>query len=281
MTPQEVLEEIVQGFSEISDGVYFKHPSLASRLALSKIESDIEKRGRELGLLNKEESLAVAIKKGLWGEDLEEEISQSSWYLERLKRNLSKVSDFSLKKELESSIEREKQRVSELSKRKREIQGICLEEYVATKLPATLSVRELFTNRGLSDPIDESKAKNTLFSYLERNSNLLDRDLLLRAAYLPSFFDLFFIYESIDNIFAKSIYELTIFQKELLGYGRVLHSKLTRISNIPEVVKNDPIKLYSFEEKDANKKEEVETNVRKLMEEKGGVENLKPEDKLT
>ena len=102
---------------------------------------------------------------------------------------------------------------------------------------------------------------------------------MLKAAYSTSFFDLFFIYDSLDKIFNKNIYELSIFQKELLGYGKVLYSKMTKIANIPESVKNDPLKLYFYEEKMTEK--ENETNLRKYIESKGGPDNMTVEDKLT
>lgn len=280
MTPSEVLEEIVQGFSEIAPGVYFKHPSIKDRLVLSKLEKTLFQRAKDLGLLTKEEALKKAFEKGWWTQELEAELEQSSWYLPKLKKSLEKASEFSLKRELESKIKDESAKLDSLVKRKRDSQGICAEDYVATRIPSMLCEKELFEDLTFSSKVDSEKIKGVVSLYLQKNSDLLERELLLKAVFSPNFFDLFFIYEKSDNIFGKNIYDLTVFQKELLGYGRVLYSKLTRIFNIPESIKNDPIKLYSYEEKDG-KKEEVETNVRKMVEEKGGIENLRPEDKLT
>ena len=91
MSASEILGEIIQGYSEIplGDSVYFfKHPTVAQRLSISKIESKQSKRGESLGLIPKEDLVKRAIKMGKWSEDLEKETSDLKWLIEAEKRNL-------------------------------------------------------------------------------------------------------------------------------------------------------------------------------------------------
>jgi hypothetical protein len=280
LSEQKILSEIIQGYSKIGDSFFFKHPTVADRLNVSYFEEELESQARSLGFYTKEENVAKAILAGRWSEDKDEEIKVLKWDIDAKKRNLPKLQDPSLKAELESKIQKDIQALSDLQKERRTFEGISLEDYVFSKLPMKLCSREVFEDSSFSTPISHENIKIISKEYLEKNSELTKRDSLLKAVFIPSFFDLFFIFDSIDRILGKNIFEMTCFQKELMGYGKVLHSKLTRMLDIPEKVKNDPISLYLYEEK-KDKKEVVETNIRKDVERIGGLDNLKPEHKLT
>lgn len=282
MSASEILGEIIQGVSEIplnGDVYFFKHPSVADRLCISKIEAKQSERGKLLGFLPKEDMVKKAIESGKWSDELEEETSKLKWLIAAEKRNLKKFSEPSLISELEGSIKRHEEEIESLANRRAKLSVGCLEDYVSSKLPAELCRQELYVDDSFSRSVDDETARKLLYPYIKKISDLTDRDSLLKAAYQSSFFDLFFIYDSLDKVFDKNIYSLSIFQKELMGYGRVLYSKLTKIPNIPDGTKNDPLKLYFYEEKMTEK--ENETNLRKYVESKGGPENMTAEDKLT
>lgn len=282
MNTPEILGEIIQGYSELKSGsstYFFKHPSIADRLSVGREESRLYAHGKELGFLTKDELLERAIGVGAWSKDLEEDIRMLKWVAERREAQLKKLSDPSMKAELEKSIEKDKEELLELSKRRAKLSIGSLEDYVFSKLPTDLCCNEVFYGKDFATKIEDSLKKSLITPYLEKNSELTERNNMLKAVYSTSFFDLFFIYSSFDEIFKKDIYGLTIFQKELIGYGRVLYSKLTKIANIPESVKNDPLKLYFYEEKMTDK--ENETNLRKYVEDRGGLENMTVADKAT
>ncbi len=280
MSEQKILSEIIQGHSKIGDSFFFKHPSVADRLNISCFENELEEKARSLNYYTREENIARAILAGRWSEEKEEEIKLLKWDIDAKKRNLPRLQDPSLKAELESKIQNDIDSLVALQKERRLFEGVSLEDYVYSRLPIKLCSREVFEDPLFSIPIKYERLNFISKDYLTKNEELTQRDSLLKAVFLPSFFDLFFIYDSIDRILGKNIFEMTIFQKELMGYGKVLHSKLTRMIDIPDKVKNDPIALYLYEDK-KDKKEVVETNIRKDMERIGGVDNLKPEHKIT
>ena len=276
-----LLAEIIQGYSLFDNGLVFKHPSVSERLNLPNLEKGSYEKGRELGFITKEENVKLSISIGRWSIEKDQEIKDLEWSVSAFKRQLGKLQDPSLKLEIEDKIKRDKQSLDALLLERKTCEGVSLEDYVSSKMPITLCQLEVFEDLSFSKPIDRELARKITSQYLKKNSELLDRDQLLKAVFISSFFDLFFIYDSLYNIFSKSIYELTVFQRELLGYGRVLHSKLTKMADIPDSVKNDPVKLYLHKEKGLEKTEVVETKVRDLVESAGGLDNIKAEDKLT
>lgn len=280
MSEQSILSEIIQGYSKIGDSFFFKHPTVAERLDIACFEEELTKRGREIGLKTKDENIAIAIAEGKWSEDKEEEIKILNWEIKKFKNQVEKLQDPSIKAEFQDKLNKSISALEAIQKERRLYEGVYLEAYVFSRMPSDLCAREVFEDSSFSKPISHEKVKLISQEYLDKNAKLTERDSLLKAVFTPSFFDLFFIYDSIDNILKRNIFELTTFQKDLIGYGKVLHSKLTRMLEIPDGIKNDPIKLYLYEDK-KDKREEVETNIRKDIERIGGLENMKPEHKLT
>ena len=282
MSEPNILGEIIRGYSKLSSKgrtFFFLHLSVSDRLNIGEYESYLKERGREIGLLDKDQLLSRALSLGAWTKDYDDSLNSIQWTVDKKRDSIKTLSDPSLKSSMQSSLERDEKELDELLNKKHKIQSPSLEDYVSLKLPYLLNRREVFFNENMTEQIDEETSKEIISLYAEKNSELLNRKNLLISAYSPNFFDLFFIYTSVDNIFNRNIYNLSIFQKELLAYGRILHSKLTNIQKIPDAVKNDPLKLYLFEEKMTQK--ENETNVRKMVDGWGGVDNIKPEDKLT
>jgi hypothetical protein len=282
MTGSTILTEIVDGYSEIEvqgRTLFFKHPSLADRFRLSKIEKKLKKRAEIAGLKTRKEILEDAKTKGVWTDLDEDSLESLDWLIKSRKKAKDSLSDPSERNNLEELIKRDEGELQSLFKKRERICDASLEDFVAVKTPLFLCQTEIFEDETFKTPIDSDTAKASINSYLDKWTELSNRENLLREVYSPMFFDLMFIYGNLDSIFNKNVYEFTFFQKELLGYARILHSKLTRISNIPDGVRKDPLKLYLYEEKMTEK--EVETNLRKTVESKGGLKNMRPEDKIT
>jgi len=125
----------------------------------------------------------------------------------------------------------------------------------------------------------DSLSKKALPHYVVCHSKLVNKENLLKAAYTPYFFDLVYMAESPLEIFPDPLNKMTVFQKDLLFYAHVLSCKLKNM-DIPNGIRSDAIAIYNFKPKDesANKKEDF--NPRKFVESKGGLEKMKPEDKL-
>lgn len=283
MKAEEVLGEIIDGYSEFElngSSFYFKHPSVSNRLGLESVKRSLVKRAKEIGLLTEEEMLQNAINSGKWSKDKDDEIDSLEWVIDSKRNQVKTMQDPSLKGELERSAKRDEEELFALINEKTSLCGLTLERYVSSKLPYLLCSQEVFKDAFFNQKIDESLVKNATTIYADKCGELSDKKTLIDAAFNHKFFDLFFIYENMDNIFGKSIYDLTVFQRDLLGYGKVLYSKLTQIADIPPAVKKNPHKLYVYEKdnKNANAKE---YNIRETVKQKGGIDAMRPEDKLT
>ena len=278
------LLDILQGFSEVKtsgESFFFKHPTIIKKLNEAKYAVQLEERAKSIGLLSKDEILANAYASGRWSKDKEDEIKSLEWIVGKTKKQIEKISDRGLIQEFESSIEKDEKTLAELLKDKASILSYSREYYIDSKAPILCCADDLFTDKTLSEKIEEYKCKDAFPFYAKVYNDLADRETLLHCAYNSAFFELAILSNfSPKNVYDKGINETTLFQKDILIYAKNLYEKLVNVADIPDFVKKDPVKLFDYNP--ANKKK-VEENfdIKSFAESKGGLENIKPEDLLS
>lgn len=279
MSDKNNLFEILKGRSLINRerSIYFKHPSVLDQLGQDAIEEEFFLKGQELGLLSQKEIIQDCIKKDKWSYEKEERIKDLQWVIEKKTKAGSKLSDKKLQEENEKSIEEDRKQLKLLLDEKAHLTKNSLEEYVQIKTYSTVCRDHCFY-KGLTKKIAPEETRLVINDYVKVYNKLRDIENLLRACYQSDFFQLIKLNKDPKFIFNRSGLEITIFQKDLLICGTMLLAKINNISNIPNAVLDDPIKLYHFIPKE---KEEVPINIRKNVESKGGLENMKPSDKIT
>lgn len=275
------LFEILKGISKLKEGLYFKHPTVLEELEGSFIDKELEQRGRSIGLLNEEELIANAIRSGKYTEELEAEIKDLNWVIKKKKRVISKISDAHMVKSNEESLERDQKRLAEIQAIRASFAKDSLEAFVRTKNSLQSCVKHCFVDENCTELIKPEIAKEVFPSYYQRFSELSSLDNLLNISYLPDYFELIRLSEDPLFIYGKNSTQITSFQRDILICAKVLKLKIENISSIPPNVKNDPVKLYHFIPKKDGDKETEEIRIREHVESKGGVENIKPEDKIT
>ena len=62
--------------------------------------------------------------------------------------------------------------------------------------------------------------------------------------------------------------------------NKLFRVEMLKEMDVPDNIKNDPIAIYNFKEKDQSENQKEDFNARKFVESKGGLEKMKPEDKL-
>jgi len=283
---QAALAEIIQGYSVLREqGVeyYFKHPLILDFLKQSLHKEGFEKQADIIGLKSEEELLQVAYESGSWTKEKDETIKSLEFSVKSKNRFLPKVEDIYIKKNLLNQIEEDENELKILNFKKRSFVLASKEAYVSKKMTSIFYSDILFYDKDFKEPIKEEDLNKCFAKYFEKFSFLNNRDILLRAAFSSDFFDLFIIFEDISNIFNKTGLDLTIFQKNLLVYGNILISKLKNSYKMPNDIKDNPIKIFEWSEGEKKSKslDDEDFNIREKVKRAGGLENIKPEDKIT
>jgi hypothetical protein len=281
-----LLAEIIDGCSLLSVGkgvtYYFKHPIVKDVLKESLQKRDLEKQADRIGLKNNEELLSIAYNSGRWSKEKDDTIKGLEFSIKSKNNILNKIQDIHIKKTVLQQIADDKNELKKLSNQKTALILASKEAFVEKKLISILYSGRLFYDKSFENPLEEKDLNKTFKFYIEKFLQLNDRDNLLRVAFCNDFFDYFVIYEDISKIFDKPALELTIFQKNILIYGNVLINKLKNSSKMPNEIKLNPIKIYEWSEDGKNRSQDDEDfNIREKVKRAGGLENMKPEDKIT
>jgi hypothetical protein len=276
------LLEILQGYSVLGDGpdrFYFKHPTILDRLSESFLHQELEKRGRKIGLLNEEELLEEAISCGKYSREYELEKEDLEWALGKKKKLASKFQDEALLKANEESMKKDSERIKEINEIRNSFIKSSLETFVSSKSCIYSCKNFCFLDKGLSTKVDEERIGEYIIQYLNKYNTLVELDSVLETCYLPDFFELVRLSDDPLFVFGENSKNITLFQRDLLVCAKILKQKIDNIDNIQKKILNDAVLLYHYIPS-ANQ-EAKETNIRDLVEEKGGLKNMTPSDKLT
>lgn len=283
---QTALAEIIQGYSCLRDnGVeyYFKHPLIFDFLKQSLHREGFENQADVIGLKSEEELLQIAYESGAWNKENDDTIKSLEFSIKSKNKFLPKVEDNHIKRNLLNQIETDELELRRLNLKKRSFILASKEAFVSKKMTSIFYSDILFYDKEFKEPITEEDLNKCFAKYYEKFSLLSNRDILLRAAFNSDFFDFFIIFEDLSKIFNKTGLELTIFQKNLLVYGNILITKLKNSYKMPNEIKDNPIKIFEWTEGDKNSKslDDNDFNIREKVKKAGGLENMKPEDKIT
>lgn len=283
MSEQQNLVDILRGYSSFSVGeqeYFFKHPTVFEKIGETPKEAELKKRGQNIGLLTEEELIKRSFSGGKWSEEDESEFNHLTKAIRRGSRAKSNITDPNLLKDYEKTLERNKKELKNLSERRLSIISSSLENYVINMLYLDMCRERCFVDQSLKKKIPEDKAKEILAFYIESYQNLTSLDSLLKASYLPDFFETIRLSTDPLFVYGKIAKDLTIFQRDLLVCGKLLKTKIENIDKIPQRVMNDAIELYHYIPKEKDQ-ESAPINIRQNVENKGGIENMTAADKIT
>lgn len=283
---QSILAEIIQGFSHLREEnteYYFKHPFILDYLRQSLHKEGFERQADRIGIKSEKELLQIAYESGAWTKENDELIKSLEFSIKSKNKFLPKVEDNHIKNNLLKQIEKDEEELNLLNFKKRSFTFSSKESFIYKKMTSLFYSEILFYDREFKEPITEEDLNKFFNKYYDKFSLLSDRNTLLRASFESNFFDLFMIFEDVSMIFNKSGLELTIFQKNLLLYGNILINKLKNSYKMPNEIKDNPIKIFEWSEDNKNSKslDDNDFNIRDKVKKAGGLENMKPEDKIT
>lgn len=286
MSKDNSLYEIFQGVSrllpETGEVFFYKHPTIVEMEMEMELDEKFTLRAKKNGLKTEQELLIYFKKSGLWTDEEEEKLKQLSWLIDKQTKMLKKyVDEPSIFNELNQTLRETQKDYLSLESKKESLTRFSLEEYVARKINYALFSSFIFKDKKCKTLIEKNDLPKVSQIFMEKYKSLSDRDKTLWRCYNNSFFEMYLIAKNNPmEIFGKNIYEMTIFQKNLLVYSSILRQKIENLSNIPQDVINNPVKLFDY---DPNRKvKETETfSIKDIVEKAGGLEKMEAKDKLT
>lgn len=278
-----LLYEILAGKSKLlseSGGEFFyKHPTVFEGEFESKFYNEYYTQGVKMGLKTEEFLLEEAKKYDCWSTAEEEETKQLRFLLPRQQAALAKHTEPNIRRSIEDRIKETETRLEEIGNKRDGIVRYSLENFISKKVNVKLFKYFIYDNENCSGEISDDQLYEIAKSFFEHYNLLNSKNEILKACY-GSFFELFSVMKSNPyGIFGKNIYELTIFQKNLLVYSSLLRFKLDNYPKIPDRVINDPIALFNYSPSDKNEAESYD--IRQEIKRKGGLENMTALDKAT
>lgn len=278
----DILYEILDEKSEIklkNRIVFLKHPTVFEGLKQDGLVDYFKRIGADNGLLPEADLIKEACAGGSWDKEKDEETKLLNWELNKMQVQFSKIKEPFLKGRAESRINEIQSSLSVLQKERDEITRFSLEKYALVKSSMACCRENLYTDETLTQKIADGEEGDFITPYIGKIQELSSKENLLKAAFKAEMLNCIYIFqENPYHIFSQNIYQLTTFKRDLLIYGISLFSKLKN-SEIPEGIKNDPIRVFDWQRND--KVEEDAESIRSMANRRGGLENLSARDKLT
>ena len=272
-----LLLDILRGYSKITHkykNYYFKHFKIYDGLKLEEFELDCVHQAKKQGIKSEEQLLEQAIKRGNWSKQEEASMKDLKWMIDKSRKAASKIIDDNTKKAFEGSIQKQVDELTELQTKKNQFILHSAENLAKRKRINKEISLSLFYDEEMSEIISE---EDLILLIPEVNlliDNLSNSEKIIQVSYDPSFFDFYCLnYRQPSKIIDKNIYDITLWQKNLLSYASVLLNKLQNL-DIPDDIKDDALKLYNFSQKENSSREDKVTegvsDLRAKMAQNGG-----------
>lgn len=280
-----VLLEVLRGYSVFSakgKKFYFKHFLVSENLALDEFEQEEFEQAQRDGIKSEKDLIKDAIEKKYWSKTFEDKIESLKWTINKAEIAASKINDNIQKQAFNSSIQKQRDELSDLELRRSNIIRYSAENCASHKKNIRLIETSVFLDKELTIAANLDEAYLIMPDLNKKLADLSNEHNLIKAAYINSFFELYSLsYRDPLALIKKDLFTITVLQKNLLMYASIILNRLKNV-DMPEDIKNDPIKIIKYQKSDdssgAKKSEGIE-DLREKMSRNNG--QLKAEDLLS
>lgn len=251
---QKTLIDICRGFSVTSiDGVtiYIKHQTVEDSAEIDGLYENYLQDAKENGIWEESRRLEYLNKTELWTNDQEKELQNLIKNINRLTNARSKKT---FKQEIEhydKLIDKEWDKVTELSVKRDSLVGMTCESYARGKSNDTAVFNSVFldpefkTRVPIDELIDAEKIRKSYYQIIGE----INIDTIKEIALLPAFSERFNLCNGdAFNFFGKPLFTLTHFQTELASYGSYF-GKVFEKFEIPLEIQRNPNAVISHVQK--------------------------------
>jgi hypothetical protein len=250
----KVSTDILKGHSNIKiDGrdVFVKHFSSIDNINLEEIKEAKRIQARSSGLNSEKEQAAILLKDGLWTDSDDDQLFQLNYYIDNLKNTRNLLAIPSQIRAQDKLIEEESAKVQEILDRKERLFGLTVEKWADQQASNYYIYYSLFKDRVFNslffeweefENLDTQELNQVILSYNAALEPFSENNMKTIA--LSGQIQNFLSFS--DNpyyLFGKPIISMTFFQANLISYAKFYKFILENLTNLPEDVKSDPVKL--------------------------------------
>lgn len=244
-----LLLEVLRGYSKIKfkeKTFYLKHFTVYDGLALVEFELEAFDSAIRKGIKGEDDLLNLAIDRGQWSETEEDYIKTLEWTINKSEKALSKMSDPFAKRSFLESIKGQKKELKDLEEKRQDLINHSAERLAERKRYHKEITQCIYLDKEMTENIDQNDLFPIIDSINRKVRQLSDRNNLLRMAFSPSFFDNYCIFnKQPDAILRKDIFEISVWQRNLLYFASHIYNKL-RNCEMSDEIKQDAVKIYNF-----------------------------------
>lgn len=271
---RKAYADICNGFSITKLGqqaYYIKHINIIDQIELDELRQKFFADAKKRGIKTEKEILENLQKKQLWTQKQINELAQEENYLKNLAKTKSKLALKTQIEQIEKQMAESFAKVRKMISIRQSLIGKTAEAVAEDKtqyeyirmffyLDKNL-LQRAFSNEDVYD-WTEKEASAYLNEYV-KTLNLFDVNKIKKISLQPFFSNLFYLCgDKIVDFFGKPIYQLTVYQSNLLSYGQYYKNIIIH-NDIPDELMNDPDKIEDFVVRSKNTKNLVEKTAQK------------------
>ena len=266
---RKIFRDVVRGYSTTTldeDFIYIKHLTPHDQVELEEIEESYFNIALRKGVPTEEDMVMYLTSEGQWTDADEKVISDTTMYLESLKKALDKII---LKRDMDrqrSIIKKEEQKLQEKQIQKINLIGNTCEKYAKERLNDFYMIKSFYKDKDLLiplfgedefDQLENQDLKKIVSRYNDVFKSFNEENI--QYTILEDFYNPYLSFaEDSMQFYGKPFCNLTYNQIRLIVYTRVFKNIFDSNENIPENIRKDPAKLLDFggsskEERDKTK----------------------------
>ena len=254
---RKIFRDVVRGYSTTTldeDFIYIKHLTPHDQVELEEIEESYFNIALRKGVPTEEDMVMYLTSEGQWTDADEKVISDTTMYLESLKKALDKII---LKRDMDrqrSIIKKEEQKLQEKQIQKINLIGNTCEKYAKERLNDFYMIKSFYKDKDLLIPLFSQNEFDELeHQDLKRVINIYNDIFLgfneenIQHTILEDFYNPYLSFaEDSMQFYGKPFCNLTYNQIRLIVYTRVFKNIFDNNENIPDNIRKDPAKLLEF-----------------------------------
>jgi hypothetical protein len=277
----QILLEISRGYSVLNHGpkvFYFKHPTNQHNLVTEEYYYARLQKAKKQGILSEDKLIQRYIKRGVWSVKKEDKLKSLKWTINKSIVASQKITDNMQRKFFEQSIEAERKELADLQQERDKLTGQSAENWASQQRMFKIVHDHLFIDKEMKRQVDFNEDIALFILMQDKIVELSSKKNLAAAAFDNSFFDIYSLqYRDPMKIFNVNFYSITIFQRYLLSYASSILNKLKNVE-MPDDVKNDPVKILDFNPDDKSSVSKVSHGIDDIKNKIKNKGKLTPED---
>ncbi len=254
---RRIFADIVRGYSvSLFQGntVYIKHFGLFDQVDLDDCGKTAFERAKSKGVLTLEDTLARLNRRKEWVNSDEIDLAQKKSFLNQLEKTLEKLDLIADRDAMKVTIQDAKMAYLDKYLTKENLIGMTCEKYSNTRVSNYWIFKSFYKDSGLNVPlfseVDFDNTEDDIIQELIKCYNqavtLISTDNMKKISLCYFFQNSFYLAESVYEYWGKRTIDLTLHQSELSYLARYYKNLLQNNPNIPDEIRQDPVKLVEF-----------------------------------